>query len=93
MMPSTTGRVMSLATWRAVPVRPSSSHTMPGREAGAPHHGGREDERLRRLRRGDGTRRLHRLYGYRRAVDEAADDHGEAECQQNAERVHLEDAM
>ena len=35
---------------------------------------------------------LHRLHGDRRAVDEAAHDHGHAEGEQHAERIHLEDA-
>ena len=49
-------------------------------------------ERLRGLRGGDGARCLHGLHGDRRAIDEAAHDHGNAEGQQHAERVHLEDA-
>ena len=92
MMPSTTGRVMSLATCRAVPVRPRISQINSGCQARAPHHRRRDDERLRGLRGGDGAGSLHGLHRDRRAVDEAAHDHGQSECEQHPEGIHFEDA-
>jgi hypothetical protein len=37
------------------------------------------------------ARHFHRLHGYRRTVDEAAEQHGYTEGKQHAEGVHLED--
>src|SRR5690349_2240744 len=58
-------------------------------EARAVYHCRRDGQRLRRLRRGNCTSRLHRLHGYRSTIEEATDDHSDAKSEQHAKGVHL----
>ena len=61
-----------------------------GSQTRTPHHCRRDDQSLCRLRGGNRARSLHGLYRHRRAIDEAAHDHGQTKGQQDSERVHLE---